>query len=134
MKKSILKDKRIMVDMSATIIHHGHIRLLKKANEIGTVIVALTTDNEIIKKKNIKPELNFNQRKEILEAIKYVDKVVPTKWLIDDKFLVKHKIDFLVHGNDNVNSISKNKIIIFKRTKGISSSLIRQRAALNNVK
>ena len=32
--------KRIMVDMSATLIHHGHIRLLKKASELGEVIVA----------------------------------------------------------------------------------------------
>ena len=35
--------------MSATLIHHGHIRLLKKASKFGKVIVALTTDKEIIK-------------------------------------------------------------------------------------
>ena len=40
--------KRIMVDMSATIIHHGHIRLLKKASQYGDVIVALTTDQEVL--------------------------------------------------------------------------------------
>ena len=38
---------RIMVDMSATLIHHGHVRLLKKASELGTVVVALTTDEEV---------------------------------------------------------------------------------------
>ena len=38
--------KRIMVDMSATLIHHGHIRLLKRASSYGNVIVALTTDEE----------------------------------------------------------------------------------------
>ena len=43
--------KRILVDMSATIIHHGHIRLLKKASKFGKVIVALTTDREIKKSK-----------------------------------------------------------------------------------
>lgn len=41
------KRPRVMVDMSATLIHHGHIRLLKKAAEIGDVVVALTTDDEI---------------------------------------------------------------------------------------
>ena len=46
---------RIMVDMSATLIHHGHIRILKKAKELGTVIVALTTDEEILKKKGYSP-------------------------------------------------------------------------------
>ena len=43
--------KRILVDMSATLIHHGHIRLLKKANNFGKVIVALTRDSEIKKYK-----------------------------------------------------------------------------------
>ena len=37
--------------MSATLIHHGHIRLLKKASKLGEVVVALTTDEEIIKHK-----------------------------------------------------------------------------------
>ena len=40
-------EKRVLVDMSATLIHHGHIRLLKKASKLGNVIVALTSDNEI---------------------------------------------------------------------------------------
>ena len=50
---------RICVDMSATLIHHGHVRLLKKARELGTVVVALTTDEEVQNKKGYKPELSF---------------------------------------------------------------------------
>ena len=42
-----MKNKKILVDMSATIIHHGHIRLLKKASKYGKVVVALTKDNEV---------------------------------------------------------------------------------------
>ena len=42
--------KRILVDMSATLIHHGHTRLLAKASKLGKVIVALTSDSEIIAK------------------------------------------------------------------------------------
>ena len=49
----IKKVPRIMVDMSATIIHHGHIRILKYANKRGRVIVALTSDEEIKKIKNL---------------------------------------------------------------------------------
>ena len=67
---------RVMVDMSATLIHHGHIRLLKKAAEIGDVVVVLTTDDEIKKKKGYTPELSFEERKEILESIRYVKEVV----------------------------------------------------------
>tara|TARA_Y100000992_G_scaffold283529_1_gene232917 strand:- start:3339 stop:3731 length:393 start_codon:yes stop_codon:yes gene_type:complete len=120
--------KKILVDLSATILHHGHIRLLKKASKIGDVIVALTSDKEIKKKKGYKPELNFKQRKEILESIKYVKKVIKSKWLINDKFLIKNKISYLVHGHDNSNQINKKKLIIFKRTKGISSSILRKRS------
>jgi cytidyltransferase-like protein len=125
--------KNILVDMSATLIHHGHIRLLKKASKFGKVIVALTTDKEIKKSKGYTPELNFNQRKEILLGIKYVSKVISSKWLINEKFLRKNKIDYLVHGNDCSNTVSVTKKIIFKRTQGISSNDIRKRV-LNNLK
>ena len=122
--------KRIMVDMSATLIHHGHIRLLRKAKKLGYVIVALTTDEEIIKKKGYKPELNYIHRKEILESIKYVDLVVPSPWQIDENFLGFHNIDSLVHGNDNSNIISNEKLIIFERTSGISSQILMKRVLL----
>ena len=72
--------KRIMVDMSATLIHHGHIRLLKKASLHGDVIIGLTTDEEIISKKGYQPELDFEYRKEVLESIKYVSEVVAVPW------------------------------------------------------
>ena len=120
--------KNILVDLSATIIHHGHIRLLKKASKLGKVIVALTSDAQVKKHKGYKPELNFSQRKEILKSIIYVNDVIKSNWMIDEKFLKKHKVDFVVHGNDNSNKIKKEKMIIFKRTKGISSSLIRKRS------
>jgi glycerol-3-phosphate cytidylyltransferase len=120
--------KRVMVDMSATIIHHGHIRLLKRAKEYGKVIVGLTTDDEILSKKGYVPELNFEQRKEVLESIKYVDEVVPTPWLLDESVLDKYNIDLLVHGADNSNPISKDRLLVFPRTDGISSTQIRQRS------
>ncbi len=120
--------KRIMVDMSATLIHHGHIRLLKQAQLYGHVVVALTTDEEIKMKKGYQPEIEFSHRKEILEAIRYVDEVVPSPWMLDQSFLDKHHIDLLVHGDDNSNRIPTAKLLIFPRTSGVSSTLLRQRA------
>ena len=76
MKK--IKAKKIMVDMSATLLHHGHIRILKKASKYGKIIVALTTDKEIKKFKTYKPEMNYSQRKEVIQSIRYVNKVVPS--------------------------------------------------------
>jgi cytidyltransferase-like protein len=114
-----------MVDMSATLLHHGHIRLLKAAKALGTVVVALTTDEEIRAKKGYTPELNFAERREILEAIRYVDEVVPSTWLIDEGFLDLHRIDLLVHGGDNANPVSPERLLILPRTEGVSSSLLR---------
>ena len=117
--------KRVLVDMSATILHHGHVRLLAKASEYGQVVVALTADSEILSKKGYTPEIAFEGRREILESIKYVDEVISSPWLIDEEFLDIHNIDYLVHGHDNSNPVAKEKLIIFPRTEGISSTKIR---------
>ena len=121
-------DKRILVDMSLTIVHHGHIRLLKKASELGYVIVALCTDEEIFKAKGFKPLLSFEERKEIALAIRYVNEVIECDYLIDEAYLDKHRIDFLVHGDDNVNPIPSDRLILFPRTEGISSTILRNSA------
>ena len=123
--------KRVMVDMSCTLLHQGHIRLLKKAANLGNVIVALTTDDEILTKKGYTPELSFEERKEILLAVKYVSDVIPSKWLLEDKYIRENKIDILVHGDDNSNKISACELVIFPRTEGISSSFLREKALEN---
>jgi 2-aminoethylphosphonate-pyruvate transaminase len=126
---------RVMVDMSATLVHFGHVRLLKKAKECMPdknvkVVVGLTSDEEIRNIKLYKPELNFEERKEMLEGIRYVDEVVSTPWLITQKVLDDNKIDYLVHGSDNSNDIEN--IIVFPRTEGVSSEELRARA-LNSI-
>ena len=117
-----------MVDMSATIIHHGHIRLLKRAKKFGYLIVGLTSDQEILKCKGYKPELTFSERSEILKSIKYVDEIVETNWLITNQTLEKYKIDILIHGLDNLFKSDKYEVINFPRTEGVSSSEIRLKA------
>jgi len=112
--------------MSATLLHHGHIRLLKKASKFGTVTVALTKDSEIKKYKGFNPELKYKNREEILKSIKFVKKVIPSPFIINMSFLRRHNIDYLIHGHDNKNLIDKKKLIIFKRTRLISSSDIRK--------
>jgi glycerol-3-phosphate cytidylyltransferase len=122
--------KRIMVDMSATLIHHGHVRLLKQAKQLGYVVVALTTDEEIRSKKGYQPELDYAARAEVLMAMRDVDEVVPSPWLLDAAFLQQHNIDLLVHGHDNSNPIPAEKLHILPRTAGISSTQLRARVLL----
>jgi len=121
------KKKNVMVDMTCSILHHGHIRLLKKASKIGRVIVALTDDNEIKRHKKFRSPLNFKQRKEILQSIRFVTKVVKSKYLITNKFLKDNNIDYLVHGSDNKNNVNSKYLITFGRTKKISSTDLRKK-------
>ena len=121
------KRPRIMVDMSATLIHHGHIRLLKKAAALGDVVVALASDDEVRTKKGYQPELSFAERKEVLEAVKYVTEVVESPWLITEDFVNRCGCDLLVHGADNSNVIDPKRLVIFPRTEGVSSTELRER-------
>lgn len=121
--------KRIMVDMSATLIHHGHIRIIKSAAAYGEVIIGLTSDEGILAAKHYLPELDFQARAEILMAIQYVKDVVETPWHITEQLLDEHHIDLLVHGDDNQNQIAAHRLIILPRTQGISSSVLREKAA-----
>ena len=90
---------RARVDMSCTLVHHGHIRLLKKAAQYGQVVVALTTDEEIFLNKGYWPELNFEHRSEHV-AVRYVHEVVSSG--CDNDFLIANSIDVLIHGDDNL--------------------------------
>ncbi|MBX9950515.1 MAG: adenylyltransferase/cytidyltransferase family protein [Candidatus Obscuribacterales bacterium] len=113
--------------MSVSLIHHGHIRLLQKAKELGgEVIVALTTDDEIEKHKGYQPELPYSAREEILRALSCVDDVVPAPWLITQEYVDKQNVDFLVHSGANPNPVSN--LHEFERTEGISSTDMRIRA------
>ena len=122
--------KRILVDMSVTILHYGHIRLLKKAVAHGDVIVGLSSDKDIKKYKGYIPELNYAQRKEIVGSIQYVKEVVKVNFNVSEEDLKKNKIDLLIHGNDLKNIIDKKKVKILKRTKNISSTEMRKKSYL----
>jgi len=120
------KRKKVLLDMSCSIIHHGHIRLIKKAAKYGDLVISLTSDKDLKKFKNIHPELSFSQRKEILSSIKYVKKVISGKFILDQKFLNKNNIDIVIQGSDYKDRKFTNKVVTFARTKNISSTLIRR--------
>ena len=77
--------------------------------------------------KGYTPELSFEERKEILESIRYVKEVVAGPWLITDEFMDSVNCDLLVHGADNVNHVRPERLVIFPRTEGVSSSTLRER-------
>src|SRR6202021_1176266 len=86
----------------------------------------LTTYKQMEKNKGYKPELSFEERKEILLALSCVDEVVPSPWVIDQAFMDAHNVDILVHSGPNSNPAQP--VHVLDRTEGISSSAIRERA------
>jgi len=128
-KAEVNVEARVMVDMSATILHHGHIALLESASRLGKVVVALTSDLEIQIHKGYLPELTFEERKIVMLALGLVTDVVESPWVIDEDFLMEHRCALLVHGDDNRNLVPSELLRMYPRTVGISSSVIRARAA-----
>ena len=91
--------KKVYVGMSTDIIHHGHIKIIEAARELGEVTVGLLTDKAIANFKR-PPLLNYEQRKKIIENVKGVKDVMPQETLDYIPNLRKLKPDYVVHGND----------------------------------
>ena len=131
--------KRILTYGTFDLLHYGHIRLLKRAKELGDyLVVALSTD-EFNAIKNKKAYHNYETRKKMLEAIRYVDLVIPeNNWeqKIDD--VKKYFIDIVVMGSDWVGS-DKFEILrpycevkYLDRKEGISTTKIKKELGLQN--
>jgi len=136
-----LKRPHVFVPMSADVIHHGHINILKKSKKYGTLIVGLMTDKGIKSYKKKLPIMRYKERKIILESIKYVDLIIPIPGLKYVKFAKKYKFNFFIHGDDwkkgpqsyqrshliKIMREWKGKVIDIKYTKNISSSKIKKK-------
>lgn len=91
--------KTVYVGMSADLVHPGHLNILEKAQELGNVTVGLLTDKAIASYKRI-PYMSYEQRKQVIENIKYVSQVIPQETLDYASNLNSLKPDYVVHGDD----------------------------------
>jgi len=91
--------KSVYVGMSADLIHPGHLNVLKRAAELGTVTVGLLTDAAIASYKRV-PYMTFEQRLEVIQSLKHVDRVVPQTTLDYVPNLRQLRPAFVVHGDD----------------------------------
>lgn len=124
--------KRILTYGTFDLLHYGHIEILRRAKELGDyLIVAVSTDN-FNKLKGKKAYYDYETRKKMIEAIKYVDLVIPEEnWeqKIDD--IKKYNIDIVVMGEDWKDSDKFDylkeycEVIFLERTKGISTTKIK---------
>ena len=91
--------KLVYLGLSADFIHHGHINLISKASEYGNVMVGLLTDEAIQGHKTI-PLLAFEERKQVILALKGVDFVVEQREWDYSTNLEKYKPNFFIHGDN----------------------------------
>ena len=125
--------RRVLTYGTYDLLHYGHIRLLKRSKELGDyLIVALSTD-EFNELKGKKAYHNYETRKKMLEAIRYVDLVIPENdWnqKIDD--VKKYYVDVTVMGGDWEGDPRFEKlrdyceVVYLPRTKGVSTSKIKK--------
>ena len=91
--------KTVYIAVSADILHHGHINLIKKASEYGNLIVGVLTDEAVATYKRF-PVLDYEQRTFIIKNIDGVSDVVPQNTLDYTENLKKYRPDFVFHGDD----------------------------------
>ncbi|MCY9872347.1 glycerol-3-phosphate cytidylyltransferase [Vibrio barjaei] len=110
------------------LLHRGHINLLKRASELGTeLIVGLSTDEFNLKEKGKRCAQTFEERKIILESIKYVDKVIPeSNWDQKSRDVDEHNVDIFTIGDDwegKFDFLMKNcQVVYLERTPDISTT------------
>ena len=131
--------KSILTYGTFDLLHYGHIRLLKRAKELGDyLIVALSTD-EFNDLKGKKAYHNYETRKKMLEAIRYVDLVIPEEnWEQKKNDVEEYKVDVVVMGSDWKGSDRFDylkeycNVIYLDRTEGISTTKIKKDLGLQD--
>jgi phosphoenolpyruvate phosphomutase / 2-hydroxyethylphosphonate cytidylyltransferase len=131
--------KSVYIGMSADLVHPGHLNIIREAARYGSVTVGLLTDAAIASYKRL-PYMSFEQRKQVIEAIKGVERVVPQTTLDYVPNLREYKPDIVVHGDDWREGVQKavrqsvidvlaewgGQLVEVPYTKGISSTQLNE--------
>lgn len=119
--------------------HMGHLNIIRRAKEqCEYLIVGVTTDELCLKRKNKAPIILESDRMAIVEAIRYVDKVVPQNDMDKLRVVKKYGIDVVFVGSDWKGTPSWEQyekefaevgcsVVYLDHTDGISSSILRER-------
>lgn len=93
--------KKILTYGTFDLLHYGHINLLKRAKEMGDYLIVGLSSDEFNELKNKKSYYSYEHRKMMLEAIRYVDEVIPENtWDQKIEDVKKYNIDVFVMGDD----------------------------------
>ena len=125
--------KRVITYGTFDLLHYGHINLIRRAKSLGDyLIVALSTDEFAAFEKHKQCYFNYSERKSLLEAMRYVDLVIPEEsWSQKRSDLLEYHIDTFVMGDDWKGKFDFLKeegveVVYLPRTPEISSSRIKK--------
>lgn len=124
--------KRVITYGTFDLLHYGHINLLRRARALGDyLIVALSTDEFNWNKKGKKSYFTYEQRKALLEAIRYVDLVIPEEcWEQKITDVETYRADIFVMGDDWKGAFDYLKdsceVVYLSRTPEISTTRIKE--------
>ena len=124
--------KRVITYGTFALLHYGHINLLRRAKELGDyLVVVLSTDEFNWNEKQKKCYFSYEDRKKMLEAIRYVDLVVPEEnWDQKRSDVQKYNIDTFVMGDDWKGKFDFLKdlceVVYLPRTPDISTTQIKK--------
>ncbi|MBC1474087.1 glycerol-3-phosphate cytidylyltransferase [Listeria grandensis] len=122
--------KKVITYGTFDLLHWGHIKLLERAKELGDYLVVAISTDEFNQMKHKEAYHSFEHRKLILEAIRYVDEVIPeSDWEQKIQDVQDHDIDIFVMGDDWKGEFDFLKdyceVVYLPRTNGISTSKIK---------
>ncbi|MFG6496242.1 glycerol-3-phosphate cytidylyltransferase [Fictibacillus sp. UD] len=123
--------KRVITYGTFDLLHYGHINLLRRAKALGDyLIVALSSDEFNNGQKGKRTYFTYEERKKLLEAIRYVDLVIPEiNWEQKVKDVQEYKIDVFVMGDDWKGKFDFIKdyceVVYLERTPEISTTKIK---------
>ncbi|MDE6723703.1 MAG: glycerol-3-phosphate cytidylyltransferase [Eubacterium sp.] len=124
--------KRILTYGTFDLLHYGHIEILRRAKALGDyLVVALSTD-EFNESKGKVAYHSYETRKKMLEAIRYVDLVIPeNNWEQKANDVKEYHIDTVVMGSDWAGSDKFDylkdycEVVFLERTPGVSTTMIK---------
>lgn len=123
--------KKVITYGTFDVLHYGHIRLLKRARALGDCLIVALSSDEFNSLKGKKALYSYEQRKELLEACRYVDKVIPEmNWEQKERDVRELDIDVFVMGDDWTGKFDflrgSCEVVYLPRTPGVSSTQTRR--------
>ncbi|CAI8862491.1 MULTISPECIES: glycerol-3-phosphate cytidylyltransferase [Bacillus] len=123
--------KKVITYGTFDLLHWGHINLLKRAKDLGDYLIVAVSSDEFNKLKNKKSYHSYENRKMILEAVRYVDEVIPEhNWEQKVKDVQSRDVDVFVMGDDwkgEFDFLEEHcEVVYLPRTAGISTTKIKK--------